>query len=109
MPSDMAEHENIAKTLKARLSEPTGRLAEIDSELHKPLSADLEEQATDLENLDALKAIENYEIHEIHQIQKALKRISEGTYGICSQCGEDIDPKRLEALPTATRCIACAA
>jgi len=43
--SDMAEHENIAKTLKARLSELTGRLAEIDSELHKPLSADSEEQA----------------------------------------------------------------
>jgi RNA polymerase-binding protein DksA len=85
-----------------------GRLAEIDSELHKPLSADLEEQATDLENQDALKAIENSQIHEIHQIQEALKRISEGTYGICSQCGEDIGPKRLEALPTATRCIACA-
>jgi DksA/TraR C4-type zinc finger protein len=33
----------------------------------------------------------------------------EGTYGICAYCGEDIDPKRLEALPTATRCILCAA
>src|SRR5262249_45226392 len=64
---------------------------------------------TDLENQDALGAIENSEIHEIHQIQEALKRISEGTYGICAHCGEDIDPKRLEALPTATRCILCAA
>jgi DnaK suppressor protein len=105
----MAKHENIAKTLKARLSELTERLAEVDSELRKPLSADLEEQATDLENQDALKAIENSEIHEIHQIQEALRRIAEGAYGVCSRCGEDIDPKRLEALPTATRCIACAA
>ena len=84
-------------------------VAEIDSELGKPLPADLEEQATDLEDQDTLKAIENSEIHEIHQIQEALKRISEGTYGICSQCGEEIDPKRLKALPTATRCILCAA
>jgi len=61
----MAKHENIAKTLKVRLSELTGRLAEIDSELHKPLSADLEEQATDLENQDALRAIASSEIHEI--------------------------------------------
>jgi RNA polymerase-binding transcription factor DksA len=38
----------------------------------------------------ALEAIENSEIHEIHQIQEALKRISEGTYGICARCGEDI-------------------
>ena len=102
----MTKHENIAKALKARLSELTNRVVEIDSELRKPLSADLEEQATDLENQGALEAIE---IHEIHQIQEALKRISEGTYGICARCGEDIDPKRLNALPTATRCISCAA
>src|SRR5215472_10770871 len=108
-PSDMTKHENIAKALKARLSELTNRVVEIDSELRKPLSADLEEQATDLENQGALEAIEYSEIHEIHQIQEALKRISEGTYGICTHCGEDIDPKRLEALPTATRCISCAA
>src|SRR5262249_6186872 len=100
MASDMAKHENIAKALKARLLELTNRVVEIDSELRKPLSADLEEQATDLENQGALEAIENSEIHEIYQIQEALKRISEGTYGICVRCGEDIDPKRLKALPT---------
>jgi DnaK suppressor protein len=90
----MTKHENIAKVLKARLSELTNRVVEIDTELRKPLSADLEEQATDLENQEALEAIENSEIHEIRQIQEALKRISEGTYGICAHCGEDIDPKR---------------
>jgi len=105
----MTKHENIAKALKARLSELMNRVVEIDSELRKPLSADLEEQATDLENQEALEAIENSGILEIRQIQAALKRISEGTYGICVHCGENIDPKRLEALPTATRCISCAA
>ena len=105
----MTKHENIAKALKARLSELMNRVVEIDSELRKPLPADLEEQATDLENRGALEAIENSDIHEIRQIQEALKRISEGTYGICARCGEDIDPKRLKALPTATRCISCAA
>jgi RNA polymerase-binding transcription factor DksA len=66
------------------------------------LSADFEDQATDLENQEALEAIENSKIHEIRQIQAALKRVSEGTYGICAHCREDIDPKRLEVLPTAT-------
>ena len=107
MPPDM--HENIAKVLKARLSELTGRVAEIDSELRKPLSADSEDRATDLENQEALEAIENSKINEIRKIQEALKRIAAGTYGICAQCGEDIDPKRLKVLPTATRCILCAA
>ena len=66
----MSKHENIAKALKARLSELTNRVVEIDSELRKPLSADLEEQATDLENQGALEAIENSEIHEIHQFKR---------------------------------------
>ena len=73
----MTTHENIAKALKARLSELMSPVAEIDSELRKPLSADLEEQAADLENQEALEGIEHSEIHEIHEIQEALKRISE--------------------------------
>jgi RNA polymerase-binding protein DksA len=105
----MTKNEDIAKELKTRLSELTGRLAEIESDLRKPLSADSEERATDLENQDALEGIKNSEIREVHQIQGALRRIAEGTYGVCVQCGADIDPKRLEALPIATRCISCAA
>ena len=65
----MAKNENIAKELKTRLSELTGRLAEIDSELRKPLSADSEERATDLENQDALEGIKSSEIQEVHQIR----------------------------------------
>ena len=109
MPPEMNKHEDIAKALKIRLSELTSCVAEIDSELRKPLSADFEDRATDLENQDALEVIEISEIREIQQIGEALKRISEGTYGVCSQCGGNIDPKRLKALPTATRCISCAA
>jgi DnaK suppressor protein len=103
------QHDDIAKALNARLSELTGRVAGIDSELRKPLSADSEERATDLENQDALEGIEISEIREIQKIGEALKRIAEGTYGVCAECGDDIDPKRLKALPTATRCISCAA
>ena len=88
----MNKHEDIAKALKIRLSELTSRVAEIDSELRKPLSADFEDRATDLENQDALEGIEISEIREIQQIGEALKRISEGTYGVCSQCGEILTP-----------------
>ena len=105
----MTKNEDIAKSLKTRLSELTGRVAEIESELRKPLSADSEERATDLENQDALESIKNSEIQEIRQVQGALKRIAEGTYGVRVQCGADIDPKRLKALPIAARCISCVA
>ena len=44
---------------------------------------------------DALEGIEISKIQEIKQIGEALRRIAEGTYGVCAQCGVDIDPKRL--------------
>jgi RNA polymerase-binding transcription factor DksA len=72
----MTTHENIAKALNARLSELTSRVAEIDNELRKPLSADFEQQAAELENHEAIEALESYEIREIHEIREALKRIS---------------------------------
>jgi RNA polymerase-binding transcription factor DksA len=79
----MTEHQDIAKALKARLSELKRRVAEIDRELHTQLSADSEEQAIDLENQEALEAVEKSGIQETRQIERALKRITEGTYGVC--------------------------
>ncbi|UCF30417.1 MAG: RNA polymerase-binding protein DksA [bacterium] len=43
----------------------------------------------------------------ISKIDKALERIEDGTFGICDECGEDIEEKRLEARPVATLCIHC--
>src|SRR5215813_12434653 len=109
MQRAMNEHEEIAKALKARLSELRTHLAKVDRSLRKSLPADSEDQAIELENQEALEVIEKTETTEIHQIEAALKRISDGTYGTCAKCGEPIDPRRLKALPTAATCISCSA
>jgi RNA polymerase-binding transcription factor len=109
MQRNMNEQEEIAKALKARLSELRTHLAKVDRELHKRLAADSEDQAIELENQEALEVIKNTETTEIRQIEATLKRISEGTYSTCAKCGEPIDPRRLKALPTAATCISCSA
>lgn len=43
----------------------------------------------------------------ITKIDKAIERVEEGTFGLCDECGEDIEFKRLEARPVATLCIEC--
>ena len=70
----MNKYEDIAQALKVRLSQLTSRVAEIDSELRKPLSADSEDRVTDLETHAALEGIEISAIREIQQIGEALKR-----------------------------------
>jgi hypothetical protein len=43
----------------------------------------------------------------IDQITAALNRITAGTYGLCTRCGQPIAPARLEVLPSAAACIEC--
>lgn len=47
------------------------------------------------------------DVQELEDIESALQRIAEGSYGICVQCGGDIEPARLEVQPTALRCLRC--
>lgn len=41
------------------------------------------------------------------KIDEALARMEEGTFGTCLECEEPIEPRRLEARPVSTLCIAC--
>ncbi len=53
-----------------------------------------------------------YKMHEsdfrrLKAIEDALKRIQREEYGVCTECEEDINEKRLVAVPWAMTCIAC--
>lgn len=43
----------------------------------------------------------------LRKIENALDQIEQGTYGLCQNCGEPIEPKRLEARPVTDMCISC--
>jgi DnaK suppressor protein len=43
----------------------------------------------------------------LNQIDVALRRLSEHTYGVCFDCGDEITERRLRALPFAVRCKDC--
>ena len=51
-------------------------------------------------DLAALERIER----ELARVDDALARIDAGTYGTCTACGEQINPERLRADPTAHQC-----
>lgn len=67
-----------------------------------------------LSRMDALQAqamsLETGRRRRMHivEIDAAIERVSAGDYGECFECGEDINPRRLEADPSASLCIRCA-
>lgn len=44
---------------------------------------------------------------ELARIDATLARMRDETFGECVDCGEEIEEKRLMALPTAARCMSC--
>jgi RNA polymerase-binding transcription factor DksA len=45
---------------------------------------------------------------DLAAVDRAADRLAAGVYGRCVRCGRDIGDARLEALPAAETCIACA-
>lgn len=43
----------------------------------------------------------------LRNVRAALRRIDEGGYGVCLHCEEDINVKRLNAVPWTPFCITC--
>lgn len=88
-----AQHETEADRSTVELDQTTvGRL----SRMHA-----IQEQATAI-------ATGRKRDEELARIEAALQRMSDGEYGYCVLCGEDIDERRLELDPSLPSCIECA-
>lgn len=88
-----------AKEVLARSGEyPFGELADVPDVGDQSVI----ELQQDLDNAAVHRAIE-----EIRDIETALDLIDAGSYGKCMDCGQPIGHKRLEAFPTARRCLPC--
>ena len=52
-------------------------------------------------------ALEGQIRSQLDEVEHALHKFEEGRYGLCEECGQYIDPARLEALPQAELCLSC--
>ena len=68
-----------------------------------------EEEATESLELERRLALEKQMKDQLADVEHALHKFEEGTYGLCEQCGQPIDPARLDALPQAKMCLSCKA
>lgn len=69
-------------------------------------NASLESEAGEQEGHARQEALVVALTKQLDDIDDALVRIGNGTYGICSKCGQPIETARLKIIPTATLCVA---
>ena len=96
--------------LRTMQQQLTQRVFRLETELHDmEAERDIErmDHAQEEAVNDEMMALDERSRQQVQEIQAALARIDDGTYGDCARCGNPINPKRLETLPTARYCIRC--
>ena len=74
----------------------------LDDDEHDPEGTPLSAEWSRLEGLHRVAQ------QRLADVGVAIAHWDAGSYGVCVRCGRAISPGRLEALPTAARCVACA-
>ncbi|HXG66036.1 MAG TPA: TraR/DksA family transcriptional regulator [Blastocatellia bacterium] len=82
-------------------TEDYGREADID------VTQDPADKASNSYTKELLFSQSTNERNTLRLVENALARIAEDSYGECANCGEEINPKRLDAIPWAPYCIRC--
>lgn len=60
-----------------------------------------------LSETDRTEAVLHSAERQRAKVEAALRRMTEGTYGLCVDCGKPVPDGRLEARPDASRCLVC--
>lgn len=96
------------KQLRALLAEEAAQeQAQADAQPHGQDVTDFKEMAEE-ETMNAVHEMQHaHAVAELEAVVAARHRLEAGQYGLCQSCGEPIELRRLEAVPTALRCIRC--
>ncbi|MDP7455890.1 MAG: TraR/DksA family transcriptional regulator [Gammaproteobacteria bacterium] len=103
--------DQIREKLLARKAEIEARLQRTHKHIYlkdEPVSANFNEQIKQTENDELVMTLEAEGREEINQIDHALQRLCVGFYLCCTTCGYAFGEKRLQVIPYAEQCIACA-
>ena len=78
-------------------------------QLREQTGGDVVDAALDAAQDEISSQLAEVESRELASIERALVRIKNGSYGECVDCGCEIPFQRLQAQPTALRCVPCQA
>src|SRR5712664_4850118 len=92
--------DELVKTITR--TEEEGRQADDDP------TVDLADKAANSYTKEFLFGQTNTDRSVLALIDSALARIKANTYGSCIECEEELQQKRLEAVPWARHCVTCA-
>lgn len=95
----VAQREELARAIARTQQE--GREADEDP------TVDLADKAANSYTKEFLFGQTHNDRSRLQLVDEAIERIKEGTFGECASCHEELQQKRLEAVPWTRYCISC--
>jgi len=95
------------QTRREELVKAIARTQQEGREADEDPTVDLADKAANSYTKEFLFGQTNSDRALLQLVDEALERIREGTFGLCIQCQEELQQKRLEAVPWTRYCIKC--
>jgi DnaK suppressor protein len=95
------EERQVSLRKTVSRTEEDGRIADQDT------AQDIADRAASSYTKEFLFSQSNNDRQLLAMVENALQRIRDGAFGECVSCGNEINPKRLEAVPWTRYCIEC--
>jgi DnaK suppressor protein len=107
---DLRQRKKFRTQLEARrqaLQNSATRTEVAGRTLDAGSSADSADRADENYTKEFLFSLSENDRRLLRLVEVAINRIDEGEFGLCASCGEDIESKRLQAVPWASYCLGC--
>uniref|UniRef100_Q021M5 Transcriptional regulator, TraR/DksA family n=1 Tax=Solibacter usitatus (strain Ellin6076) TaxID=234267 RepID=Q021M5_SOLUE len=105
-PMTRTELKHFRSVLHAMLDGTEDTLRTLDDIAIQNVADSLDRIQHATEREMAIRRIE-LDFSKVQSVRSALQRIAEGTYGVCSECDNEIPGKRLKAVPWTPYCLDC--
>jgi len=107
-----SRYDELKRMLEDRrrdlMHEVQGRIRDVRAEGHKERDVLDQGESSEVDIQDDIEfALIQMKSETLNKINAALQRLDQGVYGDCFECGDEIAPARLRALPFAVRCKDC--
>ena len=106
-PNQLKHFDLILDTWRQQLMEEVDRTVHHLQDENTENPADILDRAAKEEERALELRTRDRERKLLKNVESAKSRVKDGSFGYCNACGADIGIRRLEARPTATKCIDC--
>ena len=104
--NDTVYKENLVRKRTEILAEQKGKSLSTTMD-NNTRQGDMADQASGTNEVHIQLKLKQTDAKILQAIEEALVRLDDGSYGVCRDCGEDIAPARLNAIPWTRVCIEC--